>query len=98
MRLTASLSVFRSFLAGLPQDGRIRLVVIVAENVADTGDRAPRDMCFAFFQLFWKAATGFRQDLKVSFNELSCTPVYSKFAEIVTCRVGLDVCDGLEDV
>src|ERR1700719_4256292 len=39
-------------LAGLPQDGRIRFVVFVAENVADTSDRSPRDMCFAFFQLF----------------------------------------------
>ena len=37
MRPTASLSVFRSFCQVLPQDGRIRLVVIVAENVVRDG-------------------------------------------------------------
>jgi hypothetical protein len=73
-------------------------VILVAENVADTRDRSPRDMRFAFFQLLGKTAAGFGEDLEVAFNELSCTPVHAKLTEIVTRRVRLDVCDGLEDV
>ena len=61
------------------------------QYVADAGDCAPSDVRFIVLKLLRQAATGFRQNLKISFNELPRAPIRAKLLEFVPCNIRLDV-------
>ena len=85
-------------LAGIPENSWVGIVVIVPENIADTGDCAPGDVRFINLKLLGKAAAGFRSNLKISFDKLPSTPTRAKPLEVIPCNIRLDVGDSLEHV
>jgi hypothetical protein len=48
--------------------------------------------------IHWKAAAGFRQDLKISLYKLSGAPIRAKSLEVVPRNIRLDIGDRLENV
>src|SRR5580698_6083544 len=85
-------------ITGIPENGRIGLVVIVPENVANAGDCSPWDVRLEFLEFFWETTACFGKNLEVSFDKLPRTPIRTKLLEVIPCSVRLDVSDGVEDV
>jgi hypothetical protein len=83
---------------GIPQDGRIGLVIVVPENVADAGNCSPRDVRLVLLKLIGETAACFGKNLEVSFNKLPSASIRTKLLEVIPCGVRLDVGDGIEDV
>jgi hypothetical protein len=73
-------------------------VIVVLQDIADTGDCAPGDLHFPILVLIGKAAAGFRQDLKISLYKLSRTPIRAKSLEVTPRNIRLDIGDCLENV
>src|SRR3984885_7995489 len=85
-------------LASFPEDGWIGIVVIVPQNVTDTGDCAPRDLRFSILVLIGKAPASFRQDLKISLYKLPGPPIPAKPLEVTPRNIRLDIAYRLENV
>jgi hypothetical protein len=68
-------------LTGFPENGRIRFVVIVTQNVADTGDGLPSDAWLLALQLDRQASAGLGNDLEIPFDQLPRTPVGTNFSK-----------------
>jgi hypothetical protein len=51
-----------------------------------------------FLELLGETAACFGKYLEISLNKLPGAPIRTKHLEVISCRVRLDVGDGIEDV
>ncbi|HEX7200842.1 MAG TPA: hypothetical protein VF213_15260, partial [Dongiaceae bacterium] len=70
----------------------------MAQDVADSGDLAPRDIRFCCLQAVRDPTACLGDDFEIALNQLTNTPVGNEPLEVQSGGISLDVGDRLENV